>query len=767
MRKTTITSLTAAALATVVLAGANMTHTAKADMTTNTTTNTANTTDPVNTTNTANATNQTAVNNDVATNNNQDNVKVNSANLSATSNSNDDQAYIDNGTFAPANKKINTGDPTTYDKYGLKPEAARAVQNGGVNPASLSDYEKRELNKVDFSSDSLSSTLQITYRQLEQVANSMIKRDKKYAVPYFNPNKIINMPAAITKDAETGKKERLEIWDSWPVQDAKTGQIVNWNGYQLVIGMMGRPKKGDNHIYLLYNKYGDNNFSHWKVAGSIFGYNRTNLKQEWSGSATVNKDGSIQLFYTDVDRSDGTNNQRIATVTLNLKATKGKVQIASLANNHILFAGDGYYYQTYSQWLSTNKGADNFTMRDAHVVLGEDGHRYLVFEASTGKQNYQGLDQIYKWSNYGGNDAYNLKAFLDLVNNLDMKSRGTWANACIGIVRLSDDETYPIVDKILSPLVAANISSDEIERPNIVKIGDLYYLFTDTRLNRGSNDYAWNKADQTIGDNVGMLGYVSDTLTGEYVPLNGSGVVLTASVPFNWRTATYSYYALPVEGHPDLMLITSYMTNRAHAAGDKYEATWSPSFLIKINSDFTTQVLAKATNQGDWIWDKDSENKSMLVKTLKEAGLIKEKFTPKKATVKKIKLTKNAIVYDFRGKAERRGLKISLLKRGKSISVTKTVTIKGTKYYQIGKNQFVKVANTLAHKKSFSARAVVRGKKNSKVRVYTSTGRLTKRYVVASRTYRFTAKKRIHGKTYYKLAYKNQWILASKLRIKK
>lgn len=47
------------------------------------------------------------------------------------------------------------------------------------------------------------------------------------------------MPAAKTLDAQSGKVEDLEIWDSWPVQDAKTGYVSNWNGYQLVIGMMG------------------------------------------------------------------------------------------------------------------------------------------------------------------------------------------------------------------------------------------------------------------------------------------------------------------------------------------------------------------------------------------------------------------------------------------------------------------------------------------------------------------------------------------------
>ena len=114
-----------------------------------------------------------------------------------------------------------------------------------------------------------------------------------------------------------------------------------------------------------------------------------------------------------------------------------------------------------------------------------------------------------------------------------------------------------------------------------------------------------------------MIGYVSDSLMGKYKPLNNSGVVLTASVPAHWRTATYSYYAVPVAGHPDQVLITSYMSNKDFASGEGNYATWAPSFLVQINPDDTTTVLARATNQGDWVWDDSSRNDNML-------GVLKE-----------------------------------------------------------------------------------------------------------------------------------------------
>lgn len=205
-----------------------------------------------------------------------------------------------------------------------------------------------------------------------------------------------------------------------------------------------------------------------------------------------------------------------------------------------------------------------------------------------------------------------------------MTSRASWANAALGILRLNNDESNPKLADVYTPLVSAPMVSDEIERPDIVKLNGKYYLFAATRLNRGTGDDLWSKADKTIGDNVVMIGYVSDHLTYGYKPLNGNGVVLTSSVPFNWRTSTYSYYAMPIAGDDSDVLITAYMTNRGYVAGQGNRSTWAPSFLVKINNDGTTQVLSKATNQGDWIWDSSSENDKMLAKSIDEAKLTGE-----------------------------------------------------------------------------------------------------------------------------------------------
>lgn len=527
---------------------------------------------------------------------------------------NDEKANATDTSKADKAQATAEVDKLAVDENGLTEQAKKIAEEAGLDIAKLTDAQKTALNKIYMDSTAETGT-QMTYKQFQEIADTLLAQDERYAIPYFNAAAIKNMKAATTVDAQTKQVADLDVWDSWPVQDVKTGEVVNWNGYQLVVAMMGIPNTNDNHLYLLYNDYKDNNFDNWRNAGSIFGYGLDAITQQWSGSAIVNSDGTIQLYYTNVDTSDNnSNNQMLATATLTLAVENGQVVIKSVDNNRILTpkGGDGYYYQSYKQWRATFTGADNIAMRDPHVIEDEDGQRYLVFEASTGTQNYQGENQIYNWKNYGGDAAFNVSSLFDILANEDMYVRASFANAAIGIVRLTGNEKTPSIAQYYTPLLSSTMVSDEIERPNVVKLGGKYYLFAASRLNHGSNDIAWNKANEEVGDNVVMLGYVSDKLTSGYKPLNKSGVVLTASVPADWRTATYSYYAVPVEGSDDTLLVTAYMTNRNEVAGKGKNSTWAPSFLIQILPDGATRVLAKMTEQGDWIWDASSETQTTV-----------------------------------------------------------------------------------------------------------------------------------------------------------
>ncbi|WP_283112540.1 SLAP domain-containing protein [Lactobacillus gallinarum] len=161
------------------------------------------------------------------------------------------------------------------------------------------------------------------------------------------------------------------------------------------------------------------------------------------------------------------------------------------------------------------------------------------------------------------------------------------------------------------------------------------------------------------------------------------------------------------------------------------------------------------------------EDKQEPVKTPEVA---KETETKTKVSTapKKIRLTHNAFVYNKHGKLVRKGLYVKMLKRGKTIKALKNakiVTIKGKKYYQIGKNYFIKVANTklTTHKVHIK----VRIKGNKKIKMYNRAGKFNKHYARPNHTYTFNEKAKIHGKTYYKIADTNNWIPAKKLALKK
>ena len=136
------------------------------------------------------------------------------------------------------NKETSVKPAENAAKAELKGQVKDIVEESGVDTSKLTNDQINELNKINFSKEAKSGT-QLTYNDFKKIAKTLIEQDARYAVPFFNASKIKNMPAAKTLDAQSGKVEDLEIWDSWPVQDAKTGYVSNWNGYQLVIGMMG------------------------------------------------------------------------------------------------------------------------------------------------------------------------------------------------------------------------------------------------------------------------------------------------------------------------------------------------------------------------------------------------------------------------------------------------------------------------------------------------------------------------------------------------
>jgi glucan-binding YG repeat protein len=557
------------------------------------------------------------------------------------------------GEGSVINSYLTTTTQAAKDNYaklndtGKKIVAAALREGSTLDLDKLTDTQITALNKMVLNK---TEDNQYTLKDYDSITKKIVERDSSSQIPLFKGEKIVNMPGLDkVKDAETGEEATMDIWDSWPVQDPETGYVQNWNGYQLAVAMMGIPHKSDSHLYLLYNKYGDNNFANWKVAGSIFGYNNDPKTGQWSGSAMLNADGSIQLFYANVLAQES-NNQRVATITVNIGENADGVYIKSTENDHILFIGDGTVYQNYEQWKnSENRGANNPQMRDGHVFKDSDGTYYLAFEAATGDlgDDPEGADNLYDWSRYGGNAAYNVRELFKLLNSTDMKTRAAVSNSAIGLLKLDmSDPKNPKVatdengkQVLYKPLVKTVLSGDEIERPDLIKLNGKYYLFVDARVNHASDTDFAVQTNIAVGDNVTMLGFVSDKVDGDYIPLNGDGLVLGASVPSTWRTATYSYYVVkinPANLKSDkitvngvtydkdyfvnhVVLINSYMGNRGEIAGKGLNSTLGPSFLVLVDGDKTTVLANSVTDQGVWDWNENSPKPELAAASLKEA----------------------------------------------------------------------------------------------------------------------------------------------------
>ncbi|WP_223066560.1 glycoside hydrolase family 68 protein [Paenibacillus caui] len=426
------------------------------------------------------------------------------------------------------------------------------------------------------------------------------QKNEQFKVPQFDASKIRNIPSAVKVD-ENGNKIEMDVWDTWPLQNAD-GTVANYKGYNIVFGLAGDPKRGsDTFIYLFYKKAGENSLDSWKCAGRVFKDSDkyvpndtilNNQAEEWSGSATMTSDGKVRLFYTNRhpwDEGRGFyGKQTLTTAQINVsEPNAGTLKVDGVEDFKSIYdGGEGKNYQTVDQAFggADKNYNDNHTLRDPHYVE-ENGRKYLVFEANTGTETgYQGEDSFNNRAYYGGNKKF-FEAERNWLLQSPSKELAKLANGALGIIELNDDYTFK---KELKPLLASNTVTDEIERANVFQLNGKWYLFTSSRG-------AKMIVDGVDKEDIYMFGYVADSLTGPYKPLNGSGLVLHQDLNPYDITWTYAHFAIPqVKGNN--VVITSYMTNRGYF--EDHHSTFAPSFLLNIKGSKTSVVKDRILEQG-------------------------------------------------------------------------------------------------------------------------------------------------------------------------
>ncbi|AJY77394.1 levansucrase [Paenibacillus beijingensis] len=424
------------------------------------------------------------------------------------------------------------------------------------------------------------------------------QKNEQFKVPQFDASTIKNIPSAKKVD-EWGNQIDMDVWDSWPLQNAD-GTVANYKGYHIAFALAGDPKKGwDTFVYLFYKKAGDNSLDSWKNAGRVFKDsdkfvpNDSILKdqaEEWSGSATLTADGKVRLFYTNrhpwAPERGFYGKQTLTTAQVNVSQPDANtLKIDGVEDFKSIFdGGDGRIYQNVKQGIVEPNFSDNHTFRDPHYVE-DKGRKYLVFEANTGMETgYQGEQSFYNKAYYGGSKKFFQAEKAKLMQS-PKKDAARIANGALGIIELNNDYT---LKKVMKPLIASNTVTDEIERANVFKLNGKWYLFTSTR---GSKLIV----DGIDKEDIYMLGYVADSLTGPYKPLNGTGLVLHQDLNPYDITWTYAHFAIP-QTSGNNVVVASYMTNRAYF--EDHHSTFAPSFLLNIKGSKTSVVKNSILAQG-------------------------------------------------------------------------------------------------------------------------------------------------------------------------
>ncbi|WP_101845631.1 glycoside hydrolase family 68 protein [Halobacillus sp. Marseille-P3879] len=438
----------------------------------------------------------------------------------------------------------------------------------------------------------------ITRSDMEGMINQ--HGDSKYTVPEFDASTIENIPSA-TKTDENGNEIKMDVWDTWPLQNAD-GTVAEYNGYHILFGLAGDPEDpNDTFIYMFYKDADDKSIDSWKNAGRVFDdedkYQADDkyLKdqsEEWSGSATFTSDGEVRLFYTNRTEFNESKElygkQTLTTAQVNVSEPKaGTLNVDGVEDHKSIFeGGDGSVYQNVDQAFGNGEidWNENHTFRDPHYIE-EDGKKYLVFEANTGTEfGYSGEDSLYNREYYSNSNKY-FQDEKDKLLESDQKDLAELANGAIGIIEINDDYT---LKEVKDPLIASNTVTDEIERPNIFKKDGKWYLFTSARGSKMT-------IDGIDDEDIYLLGYVANSLDGEFKPMNKTGIVLHQDLDPYDVTWNYAHYAIPQEDS-DEVVVTSYMTNRGYFEEEK--STFSPSFKLDLKGKKSSVVEDSILEQG-------------------------------------------------------------------------------------------------------------------------------------------------------------------------
>jgi levansucrase len=358
--------------------------------------------------------------------------------------------------------------------------------------------------------------------------------------------------------------EDVWIWDTWPLTNMQS-KPISYRGWSIIFSLTA-PRNvpfGDRHWYARIGYFYSRNARDWTYGGQLFPGAIRFGSREWAGSTVLTGD-EVHVFYTASGGDDAPpgerNNplQRLATASGTIHADSRGVWFTGLRNNKIIAEPEGEMYQTLGQ---SQSGPIIYAFRDPFVFTDPaDGSTYMLFEGNT--------------AGVAGEYRCQPRDLGHLPPGHVVPDESRFYTGNIGLARARNANLRRW--RLLPPLLSANCTNQQTERPHLVIEDGNYYLFTI------SHKFTFAPGiDDPDRANLpdGVYGFLGNSLRSDYRALNGSGLVL--GNPADAPVQQYSEYVMPN------WLVESFVDTVPGPDGDIFGGTLAPTLRLEVDGDTT------------------------------------------------------------------------------------------------------------------------------------------------------------------------------------
>ena len=339
--------------------------------------------------------------------------------------------------------------------------------------------------------------------------------------------------------------EEVWVWDSWILRNPD-GSPARIHGHYLLFSLTAdrslAPEDRHNNARIGY--WISKNGKDWRFKGPVFKETESLGSRQWSGSA-VYKNGKVYLFYTAVGRKNNpwvSMEQRLALAEGNLVEDGDGVSLKDWSPHQVILEAEGRYYQTDAQSVYDPQHPDRRTASPGPEGARDDGGNDIIYSFRDPwyfEDPKTGMSMLLFAANTPGTSAEKScqNASLgdpDAAINKEIPAGAVQYNGSVGLAVAPDPGNLFVWER-RPAILNAECVNQQLEVPRFVFKDGKYYLFT------ASHIFTFANALKPVGLDA-LYGFVADDLTGNYEPLNGSGLVL--GNPENEPMETFAWVVL-------------------------------------------------------------------------------------------------------------------------------------------------------------------------------------------------------------------------------